>query len=169
MKDNFQVAFEHTLKEEGGFVNHPKDPGGMTNLGVTKKVWEEYVGHEVDEQTMRSLTPAMVAPLYKTRYWDAVRGDDLPTGVDMCVFDFAVNSGVGRASKFLQRAVGVADDGQIGPATLRAVAAQDPKELVDKLCDMRQTFLESLATFSTFGRGWSARVARLREHADNLA
>jgi lysozyme family protein len=76
MKENFDSALEAVLHHEGGFVNHPRDPGGMTNLGVTKRVWEEWVGHEVDEATMRGLTPDLVAPLYKARYWDKVRGDD---------------------------------------------------------------------------------------------
>jgi lysozyme family protein len=169
MKENFDDALKALLKHEGGYVNHPSDPGGMTNLGVTKRVWEEYVGHEVDEQTMRGLTPDVVAPLYKKRYWDAVKGDDLPSGVDLCVFDCAVNSGVGRASKFLQRAVGVADDGKIGPGTLQAVMAADPKELVTKFCDQRQAFLEALPTFATFGKGWSRRVAEVREQGENLA
>ena len=169
MKENFDTALKALLKHEGGFSNHPADPGGMTNLGVTKRVWEEYVGHAVDEQTMRGLTPEAVAPLYKTRYWDAVKGDDLPSGVDLCVFDCAVNSGVGRASKLLQRAAGVADDGKIGPGTLQAVMAKDPKELVDAFCDQRQAFLEALPTFATFGKGWSRRVAEVREQGENLA
>ena len=104
-------------------MNHPKDPGGMTNLGCTKKVWEEHCGHEVDEKTMRALTPADVAPLYKTKYWDKVRGDELPSGVDYAVFDAAINSGPGRAAKWLQTCVGVEPDGGIGPKTLAAVAA----------------------------------------------
>jgi len=169
MKENFETALKALLKHEGGYVNHPADPGGMTNLGVTKRVWEEYVGHAVDEQTMRGLTPEAVAPLYKTRYWDAVKGDDLPSGVDLCVFDCAVNSGVGRASKFLQQAAGVADDGKIGPGTLQAVMAKDPKELVEAFCDKRQAFLEALPTFATFGKGWSRRVAEVREQGENLA
>ena len=169
MKENFENALKALLKHEGGYVNHPSDPGGMTNLGVTKRVWEEFVGHEVDEQTMRGLTPEAVAPLYKKRYWDAVRGDDLPGGVDLCVFDCAVNSGVGRASKFLQQAVGVADDGKIGPGTIAAVNAMDAKALVDAFCDKRQAFLEGLPTFATFGKGWSRRVAEVREQSENLA
>ena len=80
MKENFDEALKALLKHEGGYVNHPADPGGMTNFGVTKRVWEEWVGHAVDEQTMRGLTPDAVAPLYRQRYWDAVRGDDLPHG-----------------------------------------------------------------------------------------
>lgn len=169
MKENFDIAFKALLKHEGGFVNHPVDPGGMTNLGVTKLVWENWVGHPVDEQTMRGLTPEMVAPLYKKRYWDAVRGDDLPSGVDLVVFDCAVNSGVGRASRFLQQVVGVTDDGKIGPGTIQAVLSKDPKELVDAFCDKRQAFLESLPTFGTFGKGWSRRVAEVREQGENLA
>ena len=169
MKENFDAALKALLKHEGGYVNHPADPGGMTNLGVTKRVWEEWVGHAVDEQTMRNLTPDLVAPLYKKRYWDAVRADDLPSGVDFVVFDCAVNSGVGRASKFLQQAAGVTDDGKIGPGTLQAVMAKDPKELVDAFCDQRQAFLEALPTFATFGKGWSRRVAEVREQGENLA
>jgi len=169
MKENWQTCLQHVLKSEGGYVNHKDDPGGMTNLGVTKRVWEEWVGHAVDEQTMRNLTPDLVAPLYKKRYWDAVRADDLPSGVDFVVFDCAVNSGVGRASKFLQQAAGVTDDGKIGPGTLQAVMAKDPKELVDAFCDKRQAFLEALPTFATFGKGWSRRVAEVREQGENLA
>ena len=168
MKENFDAALKALLKHEGGYVNHPADPGGMTNLGVTKRVWEEWVGHEVDEQTMRGLTPDAVAPLYRKRYWDAVRGDDLPAGVDLAVFDCAVNSGVGRASKFLQQVVGVADDGKIGPGTIQAVNSKDPKELVEAFCDKRQAFLEALPTFATFGKGWSRRVAEVREQGENL-
>ena len=111
MKQNFDAALAAVLHHEGGFVNHPKDPGGMTNLGCTKKVWEEHCGHEVDEKAMRALTPADVAPLYKAKYWDKVRGDELPSGVDYAVFDAAINSGPGRAAKWLQACVGVEQDG----------------------------------------------------------
>jgi len=97
MNSNFEKCLEMLLVHEGGFVNHPDDPGGMTNLGVTKKVWEEWVGHDVSEKEMRNLTPTMVAPLYQRKYWNACRADDLISGLDYCVFDVAVNSGVGRA------------------------------------------------------------------------
>lgn len=169
MKENFDVAMKALLKHEGGYSNHPQDPGGMTNLGVTKRVWEEWVGHAVDEQTIRSLTPEVVAPLYKARYWDAVKGDDLPAGVDLCVFDCAVNSGVGRASRLLQRAAGITDDGKIGPFTLKVVRSKDPKELIVEFSRLRQSFLEALPTFATFGKGWSRRVAEVREQSENLA
>lgn len=165
MKDNFEQCLAMLLKHEGGFVNHPKDPGGMTNLGVTKKVWEEWVGHPVDEAAMRALGPQDVAPLYKKNYWDRVRGDDLPTGVDYSVFDIAVNSGVSRAIKFLQAACGVAQDGSIGPATLAAVAQHNPRDLATAVCEKRLAFLQSLPTWNTFGRGWNKRVAEVEETA----
>jgi lysozyme family protein len=167
MKGNFDKCLALLLAHEGGFVNHPQDPGGMTNLGVTKRVWEEWTGHEVDEKQMRALTPELVAPLYKRKYWDAVRADDLVSGVDYAVFDVAVNSGAGRAIKFLQSCVGVDADGGFGPRTLAAVkvAEQDPERLIELYCAKRLEFLQSLKTFETFGKGWSRRVAEVKDKA----
>lgn len=158
MKENFDAALKAVLHHEGGFVNHKDDPGGMTNLGCTKKVWEEWVGHPVTELDMRNLTPYDVAPLYKAKYWDRVKGDDLPAGVDYVVFDAAINSGPGRAAKWLQECVGVTADGAIGPGTLKAVAAQDPAVLVKHYNEKRRAFLQSLPTWGTFGKGWGRRV-----------
>lgn len=168
MKDNFDICFENVIKHEGGFVNHPRDPGGMTNLGVTKSAIEDYLGREVDEQFMRSLTPATVRSFYKARYWDKMRCDDLPSGVDYAVFDFAVNSGVGRAAKFLQRVAGVEDDGIIGRRSVEAICAIDPEQMVVSLCDMRLMFLKSLSTFSTFGRGWERRIQEVSETGKDM-
>jgi len=165
MKDNFEAALKAILHHEGGFVNHPKDPGGMTNLGVTKKVWEEWVGHEVDERTMRNLTPEIVGPMYKVKYWDKVKGDDLPTGVDYIVFDAAINSGPGRAAKWLQQTVGVTADGAIGPGTLKAVQAMPVLEIVDKYQQTRLEFLQALSTWATFGKGWGRRVTEVEQAA----
>jgi len=166
MKENFEKALEAVLHHEGGFVNHPSDPGGMTNLGCTKKVWEEWVGHAVDEATMRGLKPADVAPLYKARYWDKIHGDELPAGVDYVVFDAAINSGPGRAAKWLQEAVGVTADGAIGPGTLKAVAAKNPAEVVAAYQAKRLSFLQALPTWGTFGKGWGRRVAEVGSAAD---
>jgi lysozyme family protein len=168
MRENFAEALQHVLKHEGGYVNHPADPGGMTNLGVTKRVWEEWVGHPVDEKIMRELTPVQVAPMYKAKYWDKIRGDDLPTGVDYVVFDAAVNSGPGRAAKWLQACVGVEPDGGIGPKTLAAVAAFDPAELVDDYAKRRLSFLTDLPHWGTFGKGWTRRVAEVQSGASNM-
>ena len=165
MEDNFEQCLALVLKHEGGYVNNPKDPGGRTNLGVTQKVWEEWVGHPVDEAAMRALTPTDVAPLYKKNYWDKIKGDDLPAGVDYACFDLAVNSGVGRAAKLLQQAVGVSADGAIGPATLDAVASQNPRDVATEVCDLRLKFLQSLPIFDTFGKGWTRRVSEVEETA----
>ena len=158
MKDNFPKSLAAVLVHEGGYVNNPKDPGGMTNLGCTKTVWEEHCGHEVDEKAMRALTPNDVGPLYKTKYWDKVKGDDLPAGVDYVVFDAAINSGPGRATKWLQACVGVEPDGGIGPKTMAAVRAMDAKQLIDDYSKRRLSFLSDLTTWETFGRGWAKRV-----------
>ena len=168
MKDNFDAALKAILHHEGGYVFHKLDPGGMTNLGVTKRVWEEWVGHEVDEETMRGLTPEIVGPMYKAKYWDKIKGDDLPAGVDYCVFDAAVNSGPGRAVKWLQGCVGVDQDGGIGPKTLAAVAAFDPKELVEDYAKRRLSFLMDLKTWPTFGKGWGRRVAEVQTSASSM-
>jgi len=168
MKQNFEAALAAVLHHEGGFVNHPKDPGGMTNLGCTKKVWEEYCGNEVDEKAMRALTPADVAPLYKSKYWDKVRGDELPSGVDYAVFDAAINSGPGRAAKWLQACVGVEPDGGIGPKTLAAVSAFDAQRLVEDYSKRRLAFLVNLPTWTDFGKGWGRRVADVKAKAISM-
>lgn len=168
MKSNFEQCLKALLIHEGGFVNHPSDPGGMTNLGVTAKVWEEWVGHSVDEKQMKALTPELVAPLYKRKYWDACRANDLISGLDYCVFDVAVNSGPGRAVKFLQSCVGANADGGFGPATLALVQKhqqEDPERLVAIYSAKRLEFLQSLNTFATFGKGWSRRIAEVKEKA----
>lgn len=162
MEGNFESCLEHVLKHEGGFVNHPKDPGGMTNLGVTKKVYEEWVQREVDEDEMRGLTPEDVAPLYKSQYWDRVKGDQLPSGLDFCVFDWAVNSGTGRAAKKLQSLIGTTADGGIGPNTLRRLdeyieESGSVANVIRQYTETRQSFYESLSTFDTFGKGWTRR------------
>ena len=165
MKENFNAALQHMLRHEGGFINHPRDPGGMTNLGVTARTWEDWIGHTPSEKEMRELTPEKVAPLYKRKYWDAIRGDDLPSGVDYCVFDCAVNSGPGRAAKMLQEVVGVKPDGGIGPITLAAVKAVDPVVLINKYAEKRLAFWQSLPTFDTFGKGWTRRGNEVKDEA----
>jgi lysozyme family protein len=167
MQSNFEACLEKLLAHEGGFVHHEKDPGGMTNLGVTIRVWEEWVGHPVSEKEMRKLTPLMVAPLYKRKYWDACRADELISGLDYCVFDVAVNSGVGRAVKLLQSCVGATPDGGFGSITLALVkkAEANPTALIESYCAKRLEFLQSLRTFEIFGKGWSRRVAEVKEEA----
>ena len=168
MLSNFPASLTLVLQSEGGFVNHPSDPGGMTNLGVTKKVWEAWVKHPVDEAEMHSLTPELVAPLYKARYWDACQCSDLQRGVDYAVFDAAVNMGPGRAAKLLQTALGVTADGSIGRATIAAATAADPVELLEAFSLGKEAFYQSLPTFGVFGKGWLNRVAHVQDAAEQM-
>jgi lysozyme family protein len=168
MKENLLPAMVALLKHEGNFVNHPKDPGKITNLGVTQAVWEEWVGHPVGEQEMRSLTPEKVAPMYKQKYWDKIRGDDLPSGVDMAVFDCCVNSGPGRAAKMLQKVLGVTQDGAIGAQTLLKATTVDSNKLIADYNAERLAFLMALPTWDTFGKGWGRRVAEVTEQATHM-
>lgn len=168
MKENFTLALQALLKHEGGFVNHPSDPGGMTNLGVTKHVWERWVKHEVSEADMRALTPEIVAPMYKDMFWDKVCGDELPTGVDLSVFDLAVNSGPRRAAQLLQKVLGVTQDGAIGPQTLAKVITLDSSKLIADYNAARLAFLMALPTWDTFGKGWGRRVAEVTEQATHM-
>lgn len=167
MQSNFDECLKEVLKHEGGYVDHPADPGGATNRGVTKKAWEEYVGHEVSKDDIKALTVEDVTPFYRKRYWDVCKCDRLGSGLDYVVFDISVNSGTGRAAKFLQSAVGVAADGAIGPATLGAVehSTLSTSELINIICDRRAKFYESLPTFATFGKGWMRRCEDVRAKA----
>lgn len=165
---NWDNAFKLMLASEGGFVNHPSDPGGMTNLGVTKATWENWVGRASDEKEMRGLTPEKVEPLYKKKFWDACRCDELPSGIDYLVFDFAVNAGPGRSIKTLQSAVGATPDGGIGPMTLAAVNSFSETELVEKFSQAKEDFYRSLNTFETFGKGWLNRVAAVKIKASSM-
>lgn len=170
---NFDEALKVILRHEGGYVNHPKDPGGITNLGVTKDTWEAWTKTPATAATMRALTPSDVAPLYRARYWDECRCDDLPSGLALCVFDFAVNSGPGRASRYLQNMVGAGADGKVGPQTIAAVSAYVGKhgapEAIRQFQNARMKFLSQLPTFATFGRGWTRRVRETETEALRLS
>lgn len=157
MKVNFDKCLSLVLKHEGLWSDHPADPGRATMRGVTQKTWEEWIGRNVTKDELRAITEDDVAPLYKARFWDRVKADDLPSGVDYAVFDAAVNSGPGRAARWLQECVGVTADGAIGPKTLQAVNSYSG-DLQSDYCDKRLKFLQSLPTFPTFGRGWTRRV-----------
>jgi len=168
MNSNWNNSFNLMLKSEGGYVNNPADPGGITNLGVTKATWENWIGRESDEAEMRNLTPEKVKPLYKKKFWDACKCDELPSGIDYLVFDFAVNAGVGRSAKVLQTAVGANPDGGIGPMTLTAVSNFDAADLVERFSQAKEDFYRNLPTFATFGRGWLNRVADVKLKAASM-
>lgn len=182
MKQNFDQCMEWLLEHEGGFVNHPDDPGGMTNYGVTAKTYQRWLSEtrdladEVDDPWPEDITEAFIKgipmdhvyQIYKQEYWNRVNGDSLPSGIDWCVFDWAVNSGTGRSSRALQKAVEVTADGAIGPMTMRAVKSYNQEDLIEHFYQRRQRFYEGLKTFETFGRGWSRRNKETRNQALQL-
>lgn len=156
---DFDQAFDILLKHEGGFSDHPADPGGKTRFGITEAVARE-VGYRGD---MRELPLDLAKRIYKDRYWDAVRAEELPEAVRYAVFDAAVNSGPRQAALWLQRAVGVKDDGIIGPQTLAAVRAADPERLLRRMLAQRLRFMTQLKNWPSFSRGWARRIADLME------
>ena len=172
MKDNFDACFDRVIQSEGGYVNDPADAGGETNLGVTAGAWGAYLGRPINSGEMQALTKDTVKPFYRQMYWDKVKGDDLPAGVDYAVFDFAVNAGVSRAAKFLQRSVGAVDDGVIGNGTLGKVAVTNKQRLLAAFADQKQRFYNGLALSNPsqqkFLKGWLARVDKVQTAAESM-
>jgi len=172
MKDNFDACFDRVIQSEGGYVNDPADAGGETNLGVTAGAWGAYLGRPINSGEMQSLTKDTVKPFYRQMYWDKVKGDDLPAGVDYAVFDFAVNAGVSRAAKFLQRSVGAVDDGVIGGGTLGKVAVTNKQRLLAAFADQKQRFYNGLALSNPsqqkFLKGWLSRVDKVQTAAESM-
>lgn len=156
---NFDASFDLLLKHEGGYSDHAADPGGKTRYGVTEAVARE-VGYRGD---MRELPLDLAKRIYKDRYWDAVKAEQLPPAVRYVVFDAAVNSGPGQAAKWLQRALGVTDDGVIGPKTLAAANAANPDALKMRMLGQRLRFMAGLTNWPAFSRGWAIRIASLME------
>lgn len=173
---NYEACHARTLIYEGGYSNHPADPGGVTLEGVTQAVYDSYrdgkgLPRKALSVSMRTV-PEWIAErrdIYRTRYWDALACDGLPAGLDLAVYDYGVNSGVGRAAKVLQRLVSAAADGVIGPVTLAAIRRRDAGDLIERLCDERLRFLQSLRTWPVFGRGWGRRVAEVKQAALTMA
>jgi lysozyme family protein len=167
MASNFQECLDLVLKSEGGWVNHPSDPGGETNLGVTKRVWEEYVGHPVD--SLKKLTKDDVAPLYELKYWRPCYCEVLPRGLDFVVFSMGVNAGPGRSVKLLQQSIGCVPDGVIGPRTRELISSSNGSTLIAKFSETRREYYRSLKTFPIFGKGWLNRVDHEEAEALDMA
>lgn len=155
---SFPAALAHVLKYEGGWADHPRDPGGATMKGVTLATYSAWLKRPATKAELKAIPDVHLNTIYRQNYWGAIRGDDLPAGVDLVVFDFAVNSGPGRAAKHLQMALGIPVDGAIGPVTLQHARAADPRAVIEQVTGQRLAFLKSLPTWPTFGRGWGARV-----------
>lgn len=151
---NFAACLAVVLKHEAGYVDHPKDPGGATNLGVTIGTLRAWRGRAVSKAEVKALTVADVTPIYRQNYWNAVGADALPVGVDLAVFDPAVNSGPARAKQWYSKA---------------RQGGADPVGLIRRICDVRMGFLQALKTWSSFGRGWTSRVADIRARAEAMA
>ena len=169
MKENYQSALNHVLQSEGLWSDNPADPGGATMKGVTLSVYQAWKGNShISKEDLRNISDQEVADIYKQNYWDKVKGDDLPSGVDYAVFDASVNMGVGRASKLIQTAVGVPADGVIGNQTVQAIKNANPVELIDKFSAEKDAFYKSLPTFGTFGKGWLNRVAQVKTTSESM-
>ena len=169
MKDNFDKCLSITLRHEGGWADHPRDPGGATMKGVTIGTYAQFKGRKVTKDELRNISDADLRTIYRRNYWDKVRGDDLPAGLDLVAFDGAVNSGPARGARWLQQGVGVAADGKIGPATIAAAKAAPVSPAIAASCDARLEFLHRLKTWPTFGRGWQSRVDDIRRQAVAMA
>lgn len=172
MSKTFSVIMDGIHESEGGYVNHPRDPGGATNMGITQRtlVWARKVLPGPFPTHVRNLTKEQANWIYKELYWDPIKGNELPAGVDYITMDAAVNSGVKRGSQWTQRAAGVRQvDGIIGPNSLAMIHRADPTYLIETAADIRRGFLQGLRTFDVFGKGWMRRVARVEAKSLKLA
>ena len=169
----FEHCLNHVLVHEGGYADHPSDPGGATNMGITRRTLADWRGispiTDLPKSAVRGLSRSEAAEIYHERYWQSCRAEEMPKGLDLALFDFAVNSGPTRAVRYLQAQVGVEADGTIGPQTISAIEksrrAQGTVRLIETLSANRMSFLRSLDTFGTFGRGWTARVDAVRNQS----
>jgi len=166
---SYDESLRRLLVHEGGYTNHPSDPGGPTNFGITIYDYRRYVKPGASAADVRDMTVNEAKAIYRARYWDAQRCDELPAGVDYAVFDYGVNSGIVRSKKVLQRVLGVADDGALGAETMRAVQAYLPSKIIIDICDERLRFLQRLRTWPVFGKGWGRRVAEVKAVALAMA
>lgn len=166
----FDECLAVTLAHEGGWSDHPDDPGGATMRGVTIGTYAQFKGRKVTKDELRAISDADLRTIYRRNYWDKVRGDDLPPGLDLVAFDAAVNSGPARGVRWLQSALGVKADGKIGPHTLASANGHpNPEGIIRIACDNRMVFLRGLKTWPKFGKGWTRRVDDIRAKATEMA
>lgn len=159
-KGNLAACLDVTLKHEGGYSDHPRDPGGATNMGITHAVLAAFRGLKaVSKAEVKALTLGEAKRIYDDRYWTPICAEALPYGLDLTTFDASVNSGIGRGPKWLQSALGVKADGKVGSETVKAARLCDVKATIQKANAARLSFMKSLKIWETFKRGWSARVA----------
>ena len=169
MRANFDLALKMTLKFEGGFVDNVHDPGGATNMGITLATLAHFRNAEASASDIRGLSPKEAADIYLQLYWLKIAADNLPTGLDIAMFDFSVNSGPEAAVRCLQKNLNITVDGIFGPNTLTALSSRNASDLIQSLTDERVAFLRNLTAFRWFGRGWLARVMAIQQEALRLA
>lgn len=167
--NNFDRALPIILIYEGGYVDNPRDPGGATNLGVTLATLSDFRGQPATKADVRALTPAQVAPIYLTGYWRPAGCESVAAGLDLLLFDTAVNVGLHRAVRWLQAAAGAVPDGLFGPGTLEATRQHETDALIDAVSATRRAHYQSLPTFPTFGKGWMSRLGKVTETAHEWA
>jgi hypothetical protein len=167
--ENFSACLDVVLQQEGGFSDHPEDPGGATKFGITLRTLADFREKPVTKEDVQALTRDEAKEIYRADYWNPMRCNELPRGVDLIAFDFGVNAGPRTAIKALQRAAGVTDDGSIGPITLAAIRAHQPASLVARMAEERMKHYRALATFETFGAGWSNRNEAVKQAAIRMA
>lgn len=159
-------ALPFVLAYEGGYSDDPHDPGGKTMKGIIQRVYDGYRRSKgLPTQWVKYIRDAEVEEIYKLNYWDQVRGDQLPDGVDLVVMDFGVNSGPPRAIMEAQRVLGLRIDGMLGPATLDALQRVDAAWFIKAYVEARRRFLRALSTFWRFGKGWLSRCAAVEQAA----
>jgi lysozyme family protein len=167
---SYDEALARLLVHEGGYSNHPSDPGGPTNWGITLRDARAYWKRDATASDVRAMPVAIAKGIYRSKYWAAMRCDDLPAGVDYAVFDYGVNSGIGRAGKVLRRLLALQDDtSTVTSDVIAAARRRDAKALIAAICDQRLAFLEGLRTWSVFGNGWGRRVREVRATALTMA
>lgn len=165
---SFEGSLAEVLRHEGGFVQHPADPGGATKHGITRATLSRFRGRPVSVEDVRALTREEAGTIYRRLYWEPIRGAELPAGIDLALFDFAVNSGPDRAVRRLQDVLGVPADGIVGPRTLAAARNAEAADVIRRLTRARLAFLSGLASWPIFGRGWRSRVLAVEQEALRL-
>lgn len=160
----YDEALRRLLVHEGGYTNHPSDPGGPTNFGITIHDYRKYINVAGTATDVRNMSVQQAKAIYKSKYWNAMRCDDLPSGVDYAIFDYGVNSGTGRAPKVLKRVLGLdASNSAVTAEVIISAKKRDAKALVEAICGERLRFLQALSTWPTFGAGWGRRVKEVRQ------
>lgn len=167
---NFDACLSRLLKHEGGYGNHPSDPGGPTNYGITLTDYRKYINPNGSAADVRAMSREQAKAIYRARYWDALRCDELPAGIDYAVFDYGVNSGIGRSGKILRKALGLpVHISAVTDAVIKEAGKADAKRIAAAICDERLAFLKRLKTWPVFGKGWQRRVVEVRAFSLELA